>query len=66
MIPPPIITRTAIVTLDDGAKIRMEIIVPTTKLLMNPGEFERNFIMNFNRSQPNMVHKVVGMKLMRN
>lgn len=64
--PPYAITRNAIVTLDDGAKERIKVIVPTSKVLIHPEEFERKFITEFNRSQPNLLHKLVGIKIMRN
>ena len=60
------ITRRCRLTLDGGAKIQAVLTIPKPTKPIFPKEKERQFIKNFNESQPNMVHKVIKCHIMRN
>ena len=61
------ITRRCLLTLDGGgAKIQAVLTIPKPTKPIFPKEMERQFIKNFNESQPNMVHKVIKCHIMRN
>lgn len=60
------ITRRCLLTLDGGAKIQAVLTMPKPTKPIFPKEMERQFIKNFNESQPNMVHKVIKCYIMRN
>ncbi len=60
------ISRRCLLTLDGGAKIQAILTMPKPTKPIFPKEMERQFIKNFNESQPNMVHKVIKCYIMRN
>ena len=60
------ITRRCLLTLDGGAKIQAVLTMPKPTKPIFPKEMERQFIKDFNESQPNAVHKVVNCHIMRN
>lgn len=60
------ITRRCLLTLDGGAKIQAFLTIPKPTKPIFLEEMERQFIKNFNESQPNAVHKVVKCHIMRN
>ena len=60
------ITRRCLLTLDGGAKIQAVLTMPKPTKPIFPKEMERQFIKNFNDSQPNAVHKVIKCHIMRN
>lgn len=60
------ITRHAIVTFDNGAKIQMELRMVKSTKPMFPEVIEQKFIDSWNESQPNAEHKAVKCHLMRN
>lgn len=60
------ITRRCLLTLDGGAKIQAILTIPKPTKPIFPKEMERQFIKNFNESQPNAVHKVIKCHIMRN
>ena len=60
------ITRRCLLTLDGGAKIQAVLTIPKPTKPIFPKEMERQFIKNFNESQPNAVHKVIKCHIMRN
>lgn len=49
-----------------GAKIQAVLTMPKPTKPIFPEEMERQFIKNFNESQPNAVHKVIKCHIMRN
>lgn len=60
------ITRRCLLTLDGGARIQAVLTIPKPTKPIFPKEMERQFVKQFNESQPNMVHKVVKCHIMRN
>lgn len=60
------ITRRCLLTLDGGAKIQAVLTMPKPTKPIFLEEMERQFIKNFNESQPNAVHKVIKCHIMRN
>lgn len=61
-----VITRRCLLTLDGGAKIQAVLTMPKPTKPIFPKEMEREFIKNFNESQPTAVHKVIKCHIMRN
>lgn len=61
-----VITRRCLLTLDGGAKIQAVLTMPKPTKPIFPKEMEREFIKNFNESQPTAVYKVVKCHIMRN
>lgn len=61
-----VITRRCLLTLDVGAKIQAVLTMPKPTKPIFPKEMEREFIKNFNESQPTAVHKVIKCHIMRN
>ena len=53
-------------TLSDGSKIQATITIPKPTKPIFPEQMGRQFIENFNNSQPNLVNKVVKCHIMRN
>lgn len=53
-------------TLSDGSKIQATITIPKPNKPIFPEQKERQFIENFNKSQPLTVNKVVKCHIMRN
>ena len=60
------ITRRCLLTLDGGAKIQAVLTMPKPTKPIFPEQMERQFIENFNKSQPFAVNKVVKCHIMRN
>jgi hypothetical protein len=60
------ISRRCLMTLSDGSKIQATITIPKPTKPIFPEQMERQFIENFNNSQPNLVNKVVKCHIMRN
>ena len=60
------ISRRYLLTLDGGAKIQAVLTMPKPTKPIFPKKMERQFVKQFNDSQPNMVHKVIKCYIMRN
>lgn len=60
------ITRRCLLTLDGGAKIQAVLTMPKPTKPIFPQEMERHIMDEFNKSQPNAVHKVIKCHIMRN
>lgn len=59
----------AILTLDNGKKIAVDILPPPIGKICRPrfqDEYERWFVEEFNKAQPNLVHKAVKAHILRN
>lgn len=57
--------RTAILTLDNGERVRVKVLMPRTETLWHT-DLERRFIHEFNKSQPKAIHKVIKVHILRN
>lgn len=57
--------RKALVTLSNGSKVMMDFYLPI-KERTNYEDLEANIVKTFQKSQPNMVNKVIKVHLMRN
>lgn len=58
----------AVLTLDNGAKIAVDILPPPIGKLRRPrfqDEYERWFVEEFNKAQPHLVHKAVKAHILR-
>ena len=57
----------AVLTLDNGRKIAVDILPPIGRLLRPrfQDEYERWFVEEFNKAQPHLVHKVVKAHILR-
>ena len=60
------ISRRCLMMLSDGSKIQATITIPKPTKPIFPEQMERQFIENFNNSQPLAVNKVVKCHIMRN
>lgn len=60
------ISRRCLLTLDGRAKIQAILTIPKPKKPIFPEEMERHIMDEFNKSQPNAVHKVIKCHIMRN
>lgn len=60
------IQRRCLITLSDGSKIQCTITIPKPTKPIFPEQVEREFIKNFNNSQPLAKNKVVKCHIMRN
>ena len=60
------ISRRCLMTLSDGSKIQATITIPKLTKPIFPDQMEREFIENFNNSQPLIKNKVVKCHIMRN
>lgn len=58
--------RTAILTFEDGHRVRAEILIPKSDRPMWYDDIERRFIEDFHKSQPRAVHKLVKVHILRN
>lgn len=58
--------RTAILTFDNGQRVRAEILVPKSDRLVFHDELERRFIESFRKLQPRAIHKLVKVHFLRN
>lgn len=60
----------AVLTLDNGHRFVADVLTPPAWLRGKPihswTDFERDFVRNFNLSQPRMLHKVVSAHILRN
>lgn len=59
-------SRRCLIELQDGSKILAILTIPKPTKPIFPEKMEREFIESFNKSQPNMVNKVVKCHVMRN
>lgn len=57
--------RTAILTFDNGQRVRAEITLPGTDKPVWHTELERRIVNDFNKAQPRAVHKLVKVHLLR-
>ena len=56
-----------ILLFDEGSKVVGELLsVPPRKQRETQEEYEQRFCADFNKPQPNAVHKVVGCHILRN
>lgn len=62
-IPPQ--QRTAILTFDNGQRVRAEISIPGTDKPVWHTELERRIVRDFNKAQPRAVHKLVKVHILR-
>lgn len=58
--------RTAILTFDNGHRVRAEILIPKSDRPMWYDDIERRFIEDFHKSQPRAVHKLVKVHILCN
>lgn len=58
--------RTAILTFDNGQRVRAEILIPKSDRPIFHNDLERRFIEDFHKSQPDAVHKLVKVHILRN
>lgn len=58
--------RTVILTLDNGERVRVKVLMPRTEKPLWHTDLERRLVRDFNKSQPHAVHKVVKIHLLRN
>lgn len=57
--------RTAILTFDNGQRVRVEILIPKSDRPIFHNDLERRFIEDFHKSQPNTAHKLVKVHILR-
>lgn len=57
--------RTAILTFDNGQRVRAEILIPKSDRPIFHNDLERRFIEDFQKSQPNAAHKLVKVHILR-
>ena len=60
------ITRRCLLTFDGGATLQAVLTIPKPTKPIFPEEMERHIMDEFNKSQPNAVHKVIKCHIMRN
>ena len=60
------ISRRCLLTLDGGEKIQAVLTIPKPTKPIFHEEMERHIMDEFNKSQPNAVHKVIKCHIMRN
>lgn len=60
------IKRKCLLTLEGGYQIQAVLTMPKPTKPIFPKEMERQFVKQFNESQPNMANKVVKCHIMRN
>jgi hypothetical protein len=60
------IKRKCLLNFEGGYQIQAILTIPKPTKPIFPKEMERQFIKNFNESQPNAVHKVIKCHIMRN
>ncbi len=58
--------RTAILTFDNGQRVRAEILIPKSDRPIFHNNLERLFIEDFHKSQPHAAHKLVKVHILRN
>ena len=59
-------SRRCLIELSDGSKILAILTIPKPTKPIFPEKMKREFIESFNKSQPNMINKVVKCHVMRN
>lgn len=59
------LSRHAILTFDDGSRIRAEVTLVPKRWYTN-ADYERELVAELNNAQPNAVHKITKVHLMRN
>lgn len=57
--------RTAILTFDNGQRVRAEITLPGTDKPVWHADLERHIVRDFNKAQPRATHKLVKAHLLR-
>ena len=57
--------RTAILTFDNGQRVRAEVTLPGTDKPVWHADLERHIVRDFNKAQPRAVHKLVKVHLLR-
>lgn len=57
--------RTAILTFDNGQRVRAEILIPKSDRPIFHNDLERRFIEDLHKSQPNAAHKLVKVHILR-
>ena len=57
--------RTAILTFDNGQRVRAEILIPKSDRPIFHNDLERRFIEDFHKSQLNAAHKLVKVHILR-
>lgn len=60
------ISRRCLFTFDGGKKIQVILTMPKPTKPIFPEKMERHIMDEFNKSQPNAVHKVIKCHIMRN
>ena len=60
------VKRTAIVTFQDGSKMKMVLYLKEKCLSIFPDKNKRIFVQAFNKSQPHLVNKAVSCHILRN
>lgn len=58
--------RTAILTFDNGQRVRAEVLIPKSDRATWHDGIERRFIREWHKSQPNAAHKLVKVHILRN
>ncbi len=58
--------RTAILTFDNGQRVRAEVLIPKSDRAIFHDDLERRFIEDFHKSQPHAAHKLVKVHILRN
>lgn len=61
-----LIERNAIIILSNGSKVKTTFFLPKSSRGICLEDLEKELVVKFNQSQPNMVNKVVSIHLMRN
>lgn len=57
--------RTAILTFDNGQRVRAEITLPVTDKPVWHTDLERHIVHDFNKAQPRATHKLIKVHLLR-
>lgn len=57
--------RTAILTFDNGQRVRAEILIPKSDRATWHSDLERRFIREWHKSQPHAAHKLVKVHILR-
>lgn len=57
--------RTAILTFDNGQRVRAEVLIPKSDRAKWHDDLERRFIEDFHKSQPHAAHKLVKVHILR-
>lgn len=59
------LSRHAILTFDDGSRIQAEVTL-SLKRWYTHADYERELVAELNKAQPNAVHKITKVHIMRN